>query len=431
MTSAAVTQSGSLMSSQEDAGSSSSGGKSRQRLKPGSDGAPKSFDGKCNNCGVVGHRARDCKPRIVKHQSGRGKAATRGSKKDNLVGASVQDAQARAEATMDAARELVEQAVAAMPPAGPRVEREVVIPFEDMMGSIVPQAEYHWGEYCPTCSAGGWEHMEAWVGVHRPSPVEALEPVEIKLANVAKSLVAVRRVGDDMDRLHRLSQLHIVHSDRLRWHWVFWATLIAFFQLAPVLLGERWLWSWIVWVSYALTGASSLALFDEIVMQWIVEPPLRLLAQRIGWEREPRVSHFYSRSRVEISFRRWVPRSLRDLRADGSSLRENKHADAMYAEIWHTVGLSYGRSKTVSRLVSFELLSQITLPKNMDVRATAALTWERLWHTATTVQNLNVDRYATLEGHSIVQDTVAVAFAQWMALCEMRHWEQVPRLPAA
>lgn len=420
------------MSTQESEGSSSSGGKSRQKVKPGSDGAPRPFDGECNNCGVVGHRARDCRSRKVKHQSGRGKAATRGAKKDNLVGASVQDAQARAEATMDAARELVEQAVAAMPPAGPRVEREVTaVPFEDAMGSIVPRAEYHWDVYCPVCSAGGWDHMEAWVDAHCASPVEAREPVDITLTSVVKALASVRRVGDDMARLHKLSQLHIVHSDRLRWHWVFWATLFAFFQLGPVLLGERWLWSWIVWVSYTLTGVSSLALLDEIVMQWIVEPPLRMLAQRIGWEREPRVSHFYSRSRVEISFRRWVPRSLRDLRADGSSLRENKHADAMYAEVWHTVGLSHGRSKTVSRLVSFELLSQITLPKNMDVRATAALTWERLWHTATTVQNLNVDRYATLEGHSIVQDTVAVAFAQWMALLEMRHWEQVPRLPAA
>jgi cell division protein FtsB len=80
-------------------------------------------------------------------------------------------------------------------------------------------------------------------------------------------------------------------------------------------------------------------------------------------------------------------------------------------------------------VVSLELFTQLTTHSNVSFDRDPNVTWERLNREAGRTHSVSLDRYLTLEGTSVVGNTVMLAYAFYMQLREEMEIHPFPRCP--
>jgi hypothetical protein len=103
-----------------------------------------------------------------------------------------------------------------------------------------------------------------------------------------------------------------------------------------------------------------------------------------------------------------------DFRADTLSLGKLKHEDALYCDARYQSNISWWTLSDITMVVSLEMFSQITTAANVRLNMGEGDVYKRLRTCAESTQSVNINRYWTLKGRSIVQDTILLAYGYFM-----------------
>jgi hypothetical protein len=110
-----------------------------------------------------------------------------------------------------------------------------------------------------------------------------------------------------------------------------------------------------------------------------------------------------------------------DLRADSIALGKLKHSDAVYAEVEYRGWSHWFMAARVRTLtISIEIFVQICTGNNLLLNATESVVYARLVQSANSLHSVNVSRYRSVSGQTVVQDTALVALGLWHQMKMLR-----------
>jgi len=268
--------------------------------------------------------------------------------------------------------------------------------------------------------------MVAQEAAHRDLAKQRLEEIKVlemeKREQETKALVTEyelefyrKQASDDTEQVVHQFKTQFREKARVNW----WAVAFILLKIAALFL-----YRCIVTVS-ALQTLTELVI---LVFTWTIFEALRGLLLRHSednfhyfW-----LFRFFSSWSPIISFKehtfRRVPYGFvphGSLRADAISLGDLKHTDAMYGRVLYEQRNYFGivvEQKIMT--VSFELLAQLTVSKNLRMLSTPKLVAERLERAGGEINSVNINRYLMIGGQYCVQDTIQVAHAIYMSMIE-------------
>jgi hypothetical protein len=119
-----------------------------------------------------------------------------------------------------------------------------------------------------------------------------------------------------------------------------------------------------------------------------------------------------------------------DLRPHGLSQSDLKYKESRYARVDYVRREGSTEVLRTKLTISAELFAHLTLPGNLNLSSTEEVAWDRLQYTAKTMSAVNLDRYLSLKGRFVVQDTTLVAFGLYKQLLEKRRELPFPTPPS-
>jgi len=100
---------------------------------------------------------------------------------------------------------------------------------------------------------------------------------------------------------------------------------------------------------------------------------------------------------------------MEDMRTDSHQVGELKHPQALQG--WVEMSLSFAGVIThvTRKLISFELLAQLTTAQLMDPTVDVEIACERIAKAARSIVTVGIDRFSAINGNFVAQDTLIVA----------------------
>jgi len=123
-------------------------------------------------------------------------------------------------------------------------------------------------------------------------------------------------------------------------------------------------------------------------------------------------SWFFAGRRHHYKFVKFVDHGVKsDMRADSISLQDLKYGNPLYLQVKHVVREGWWVQRATFLTISFELLAQISTAENHSLISDHETVFQRIFHTAKKINRVNIDRYMSVCGESVVQDSCLVSYA--------------------